>query len=228
MTNQSGQYRFPYLTPGGYLLTVTAAGYQQQQTTATADGRTPVNVSLLPATLVALTGRVTDAVSGQPVAGVFVSPINGSRNAMPNSVRTDQNGLYRFDHILIGSATLQALVVNYDRAVSTVFIDGTMPLNFALTPLPQAPLMGTVTHAATSAPVANATVVVYASGGYAAQYPPDRQPTTVTDASGRFRFDALPVGGANVKATAAGFNEARASVVIDGTNTLDFKLQPTQ
>jgi hypothetical protein len=47
-----------------------------------------------------------------------------------------------------------------------------------------------------------------------------------TNSNGVYRFDDLEVGNANISASAKEFREARAGVYIDGTNTLDFELEP--
>lgn len=47
-----------------------------------------------------------------------------------------------------------------------------------------------------------------------------------TNGDGVYRFDGLKVGNANVKASATEFPVTTAGVYIDGTNTLDFELEP--
>jgi PKD repeat protein len=48
----------------------------------------------------------------------------------------------------------------------------------------------------------------------------------VTNGNGDFRFDSLTIAGMNFSATATGYLEARAGVVVNGTNTLAFVLTP--
>ncbi len=51
--------------------------------------------------------------------------------------------------------------------------------------------------------------------------------STSTDGSGAYRFDGLTSGNGNLVATADGYDESRAGVVINGTNTLNFTLRTT-
>jgi hypothetical protein len=45
-----------------------------------------------------------------------------------------------------------------------------------------------------------------------------------TNSSGEYRFSALNASGTNFSATAVGYRESRAGVVVNGTNTLNFTL----
>ena len=47
-----------------------------------------------------------------------------------------------------------------------------------------------------------------------------------TNSEGVYKFDGLKVGNANISASAHEFPGAQAGVYIDGTNTLDFELEP--
>lgn len=50
--------------------------------------------------------------------------------------------------------------------------------------------------------------------------------TTTADTNGKYKFDDLTVGNGNLSAVAVGYQEARAGVHINGTNTLDLILEP--
>ncbi len=81
---------------------------------------------------------------------------------------------------------------------------------------PTGHLVGTVTNAANSTPVANATVRAGAN-------------TTTTNSSGVYHFFNLPVGSYSVTASATGFTSKTMSVSVANraTTTLNFALQPT-
>lgn len=49
--------------------------------------------------------------------------------------------------------------------------------------------------------------------------------TTTTTSTGAYRFDGLTIGNANLSASATGWEESRAGVYIDGTNTLNFSIR---
>lgn len=81
-----------------------------------------------------------------------------------------------------------------------------------------APLAGTVVSAS-GAPVVGATVRVL--DGLSAGT------TVTTDANGQYRFERLPRTNANFSVTAVNYIENRRGVSVDGSNTLDFTLDPT-
>ena len=77
-------------------------------------------------------------------------------------------------------------------------------------------LTGRVTDLATNGGLSGATVLIL-DGANAGS-------TVTTNSDGDYRFDALQSGNANLSANAAGYVETRASVLINGTNVLDFVL----
>ena len=87
-----------------------------------------------------------------------------------------------------------------------------------LLPEMTAPLTGTVLSASGS-PVANATVRVLDGLSAGA--------TATSDANGQYRFDRLPRANANFSASAPNYIEDRRGTHVDGTNVLDFSLEPT-
>lgn len=80
------------------------------------------------------------------------------------------------------------------------------------------PLAGNVSASGAGTPIAGATITVLDGA--------DAGRTTTTNTSGGYRFDGLRTGNANLSATATGYEESRAGVYIDGTNSLDFELRP--
>ena len=74
-----------------------------------------------------------------------------------------------------------------------------------------------VTHS--NAPIAGATVI-FLDG-------PNVGRSVKTSASGKFRFDGLTRGNANLSALAPGYLEARGGLFVEGLATLDFSLAPT-
>lgn len=84
-------------------------------------------------------------------------------------------------------------------------------------PLPVVSLTGTVRSKA-GTPVSAATVKVL-DGVNAGK-------TTTANTAGQYKFDGLTVGNGNLSAVGVGFQEARAGVYINGSNRLDFILEP--
>ncbi len=221
----NGTYRFAYLMPGTYTIRADASGYQQKQMTVDVFKETSVNLALLPIAYVSMTGTVTNAASGAPVAGAYIDILGGVRTAVPFTY-TDANGQFRFDQILIGDTTFRIRAVGYNEQRATVFIDGTTRASVAIEPLPVTTLSGIVTNANTGAPVRNAAVqVIQSSGGIGH---PTRQPSVTTDANGAYRFPAVFASNTIIAVVAQGYAEARAGVSIsaDGSSTLNFALTP--
>ena len=81
-----------------------------------------------------------------------------------------------------------------------------------------APLTGIVSSAA-GTPIANATVRVL--DGFHAGV------TATTDGNGQYRFERLPRANANFSATAVNYIEDRRGTYVDGSNALNFTLDPT-
>ncbi|SDU19934.1 carboxypeptidase regulatory-like domain-containing protein [Jiangella alkaliphila] len=119
------------LTAGEYDVTVSAFGYETATSTATvtADGTTTHDVPLEPATSHPVTGTVTDALSGAPVAGATVS-IDG---APVEPVTTGANGTYAFAAVPAGSYELTADGGQCTTALTQALtVSGPSTLNFAL------------------------------------------------------------------------------------------------
>lgn len=224
VADTAGRYRFPYLVPGTYTITASSGGFQPRQTGVDVYGDTTLNLSLLPATLVAVGGVVTDASSGKPVVGASVSPTPGLRGNWPPYLSTDSAGRYRWEQFLIGDAALLAFAFGYEEQQISAFIDGTNSVNFALRPRVLTAVSGTVVDAATGGPIANATIRALYSG----RNPYPSQPTATTTASGAYRLSGVYSGSGQFSATAAGYaaysGSASAVVSEDGTTTLNFRL----
>ena len=78
-------------------------------------------------------------------------------------------------------------------------------------------LTGTVTVTNTSVRLDGATIRILDG--------PNAGRTATTSGGGTYRFDGLTPGNANLSATAATWDESRAGVFIDGTNTLSFTIR---
>src|SRR5207247_8005690 len=97
-TNQSGQYTLANAAEGSYTVTASAMNYVNQgQSVTVLPGASVIKtfaLSLVPGTI---TGRVTSAPTGQPVAGAAVSYSGGStitNSARPFSLANVPPGTY--------------------------------------------------------------------------------------------------------------------------------------
>ncbi|WP_116949359.1 S8 family serine peptidase [Jiangella endophytica] len=119
------------LTAGDYDVTVSAFGYETVTATATvaAEGTTTLDVALEAATSHPVTGTVTDALSGAPVAGATVS-IDG---APVEPVTTGADGTYAFAAVPAGSYELTADGGRCtDPLTQALTVSGPSTLTFAL------------------------------------------------------------------------------------------------
>ena len=55
---------------------------------------------------------------------------------------------------------------------------------------------------------------------------PNAGQSVTTNANGSYRFNALAIANMNFSATASGYLEGRAGTFVNGTNGLDFRLEP--
>jgi hypothetical protein len=202
-------------TPGALKLSLTAttAGFQF----IGLDGTVGDSGSLPCQGNGTLTGAVTNAGSGAPIAGATIS-YSGTGPAGPvtGSATTDSTGHYTAAGIAVSSYTVTAQASGYNSQSATAVVGGrsTTTQNFALTSQTTT-LTGTVTNAATAAPIAGATV----SAGTA---------TATTNASGVYTISGLAPGTYTATATATGYASQSASVTLTAgaTTTQNFALSP--
>lgn len=157
-----------------------------------------------------LTGTVSDAATGAPLAGAQVA-IAGP---VDRTATTAADGSYRFT-LPTGSHTVTASAFGFGTgtATATVAEGETTTQDIALTPAPSDTLSGTVTSAA--GPVADATVTI--TGTPIA--------SVTTDADGHYSFASVPDGTYTVTVTAGGcFGSVTQSVTVDGDTMQDFTL----
>ncbi len=142
-----------------------------------------------------LTGTVTDAVNGGPVAGATVS--YGS-----TSTTTNASGVYTLTQAPLNSYSLSAGAPNYSGQSQTVTVApaSTTTQNFALAPLPGT-ISGTVSDGVTGRAISGATV---ADGGLSA----------TTDANGNYTLTKVTEGTQNLTATASDYAPQSATVLV--------------
>ena len=158
-----------------------------------------------------VTGRVTDAVTGAPIAGVMLSFSPGT-----SAVVTDANGTYGAT-IPTGTYSVTAFLRNhpYQSVFGVGVTSGsTTTVDFAITLPPAAGILtGRVRNATSNAPIAYAVV---SAGGV----------LSTTDASGLYAL-SLPVGTYSLTVAAAYYVGATVSGVVvsnQGVTTRDVAL----
>lgn len=159
-----------------------------------------------------LQGTVTDATTGNPITGATIS-ITGP---IDRTTFTDSNGNYSV-LLAVGTYTVTARMFGYlTETVSEVTVseDATTVQNFALEPAPRYAVSGYVRNNE-GEPVPNATVTILNTP----------LPPTTTDANGFYRFESVPAGEYDVRATADGCTVPETQhLIVDSDETLDLTL----
>ena len=212
-TDAAGQYAVTIISAGAATVTASQTGYTSA--TASLSIVTGANAQDLGLTANTLTGVVTDAVTGLPIAGATVSLTDGSN--VVHTAATDVAGHYGLTNLPIGPATLTASQTGYASATSyPAIVPGPNTQDEALT---ANTLAGVVTNTVTGLPIAGATVVVVDSAN--ATF------TVLTAASGRYAVTNIAAGAAAVTASRASYSSATASpAIVVGANTQDLGLTP--
>jgi spore coat protein A len=210
MTDAMGNYAFA-VAAGAYTVTTAAPGLGTATLPATVAAGVVTNVQL-PITTAAngvLTGTITNAVGGLPVAGVVVTanPVPAPVAGTPAiTAITNANGVYSIA-VPPGSYTITTTAlgfVNTTTVAATAVTAGATaaPVNAALAAGVNGTVTGVITNPVTALPVVGATVTL-TPGGF----------TGVTNATGAYTITA-PAGTYTVNATALGFTAAPGTAVV--------------
>ncbi len=157
-----------------------------------------------------LSGIITDAATGLPLAGATVSI---TRNSKTLTQQTAADGSYSF---VAGAGTYSVQAVAFGYAAQTasnvsVSQDGTTTRDFALGTLSVGSISGTVTQSGSGTPVAGATVALAGTALSA-----------ITAADGTYALADVPFGTHTARMTSPGFATLSAAVTVDGAETLNF------
>ena len=196
-TDSSGVYTLPGVTEGTYDVTSSASGYAPQTISVTVGPGQAAsqNFALAPVGVGTVQGKVTDAVTGSPVAGATVSYVGGTTTS-------DSGGMYTLASLPDGNTTVTATRTGYtdQSAVVVITTGSTTNQDFALAPLPGS-IKGVVTDSVTGAKIAGAAVSY--SGGAA-----------TTDSGGAYTLAGVTEGSYAVSVSAAGYNAQSPQVSV--------------
>ena len=217
-TDINGDYTIPSLAVGTYAVVATSTDHQLevQGANVVANTTTTVNFALDPDPG-AIAGKVTNAATnvGIPSATVLVF----QNFTLVASLLTDTNGDYFVPGLPADNYIVIAGAANFETAAAgaAVSSNNTTTANLALDPDPGI-ISGTVTDAATSDPIAGATIEVFDSAVLIA--------VAVTDPNGNYQVTNLAPGEYSVVATKASFQiqAAAATVLANATTIVNFAL----
>ena len=169
-----------------------------------------------------VTGTVTDANTGQPIANARVTAVAGTTTRA--DVSTDANGRYTFT-VPAGEYVITAVAPGYAPESQTLSVPAnqTTTLNFQLAQLPPGSASGRITRRFGGAPEPDVTVELR-FGTLVVQ-------TATTDANGNYTFSNVPPGEYVVVPTKTGFTfipTQRTITVNPNQNTVigEFKSEP--
>jgi hypothetical protein len=151
------------------------------------------------------------AKNGSPIADAVVTARN---DRAQQSAFTDAAGQYSMS-LPVGTYTVTAIAFAFRTGTANgvkVVPPPRAVQDFALEPLPTHRVSGTVRAGGQA--ISGATVTIVGTP----------LPPATTDASGRYGFDGVPDGQYQVTASAGCFDDAIASLAVDGDETLDFML----
>jgi|GEM_PF-3556055 len=215
MTNSAGLYTIG-LPAGTYSVTASKNCFISQtvnNVVITASGTTFQNFELVPDPYGTITGTVTDATSGQPVANVNVVTNPGGYTAT-----TTTAGVYTMNNVPEGVYELTFTKTGYNTLTIpnvTVVCGQTTTQNAQMTQT-TGTITGTVTDMVSGNPIVGASV----QAGSA--------PAVLTNASGVYTITIAP-GTYTVTATATGYVSASTPGVVvtaGQTTTVNFELEP--
>ncbi|MBI2489924.1 MAG: carboxypeptidase regulatory-like domain-containing protein [Planctomycetes bacterium] len=166
-----------------------------------------------------ISGQVTDATTGDPIAGATVVLAQGTTPI--DSTTTNAQGAYTFQGVDCGDYIVSAQATGYEDATpqqTTVENGVTTEVDFSLTAAPSTTgnITGTVTDADTGSPIAGATVA-YGEGTSPQDFVPIYQ--TTTGADGTYEFAGVDAGSYLVAAQATGYQPNAITVTVVGGET---------
>jgi uncharacterized membrane protein len=204
-TDATGKYAIASVPPGANQVTASKAGYHNSSLTVTVlSGGTAVANFALSEVIVpgSITGSITDAEDGSPIAGATVTDGTGT-------VLTDGAGQYTIGDVLPGSYQVVASKAGYESPSLTVTVleGNTAVANFSLNEIiVPGSITGSVTDAKDGSAISGAQVSVGSR-------------TALTDALGTYTINNVPPGSYQVVASKEGYESSSLTVTVLEGNT---------
>ncbi len=194
-TNDLGEYELTKLPPGRVALQIEAPGFRPLEKTVAVSGDSAALPWELTGNAV-LIGTVKDAVENTPLAGVEIR-IAGSHL----TAKTRPDGRFRLENVPGRTARVQILGKGYQLVELEQAFSGGKEASIEVALKGGTILSGLVQDAATQVPIADATVQLAGTSR-----------KTQSDTAGRFRFEEVVAGPANLAVSAAGYRAGEQTV----------------
>ena len=217
-TGPDGRYRLAGLTPGAIQVSASKSGYGSAFADATLQAGVELEFSPSLKTspgAARLSGVVTDAATGAPLAGASVTVAG-------QTAITGADGRYSLGGLAAGTLSVQVSAAGYAARGLALVLDGIAEFNLpaiALSkdapPATTGTISGVVTAKAGGAPLAGVTVTVSGSASM----------TATTGADGSYRLDGVAPGALSVSATRSGYVGAGGSASLQAGQTILFSPQ---
>lgn len=217
-TDAAGAYELAHVEPGEHELEVTADGYEDYAATVTVEpeATTGHDVELEP-----LPGEVSGTVLGEPggdpLAGAEVTlEADATRTATTNG-----DGTFVFADVPAGTWTVEATANDHVPAAVEVTVDPGEETTVTVALDAHASVGGTVTDAATGAPIADA---------HASLDDGESTYTVATDDGGEYALTELAAASYAISVTATGYDSYATSITVEAgeDHTLDVALTETE
>jgi protocatechuate 3,4-dioxygenase beta subunit len=209
VTDGSGQFTVPNLSPGSYRAVVTAVGFSSQSATfeILPDQTTSLSFILTPEPG-DIVGTVTDITTGEPIRGVNIQ-VRYLTPAGPvyASTLTDDQGIYQTQGLYAGTYTIIAFAENsYGSSSASVIVlaGGTRTIDFSLEPFP-AVVEGIIRDETTGEAVPNVFVRLLDIHGSSIQI-------VNSDVKGFYRFEGFTAGQYLVSAISPNYQRVQVSI----------------
>ncbi|MCR8845088.1 carboxypeptidase regulatory-like domain-containing protein [Paenibacillus sp. SC116] len=210
ISNVNGSYSVPSLSPGTYVLTVTADGFENGicSVTVIADTNTECSITLQSQPGF-ISGKVISLQNGLPISGAAVEiRLSDQNGTVVSTLYTDANGNFLSPGLLPATYTIAVIADGFqiDGANVVVLPNATTPITIGLNPNPGS-VTGSVFDSQTNLPLVGALAKVVNANGF-------RLAVTVTDSNGQFTFSSLPPDQYTVTASTDGYQANTVGVIV--------------
>jgi len=216
LTDVDGQYTLTGLPEGTFTISASATDFATQiQTVTLTPGETEiVNFALTP-NPASLSGIITDAQTGSPMAGALVQVFVVGITIPVQSTLTDGTGQYRISNLSVSTYTILFSSKGFiDQTVSITLVSNETKILDIVLKLKFATITGVVLDVKTGIRLANILIEVFNNQGILIA-------STLTAVNGQYKIFDLPAGKFTIKASSKDyFPESKIVTLTPGETEL--------